>query len=64
MIKKILKSRTMLFAIALSVLGALQASMNVFEAVLSPQVYGLFTVAVGVAVAVLRVITTTPIDSK
>lgn len=54
----------MLFAIALSVLGALQASMNVFEAVLSPQVYGLFTVAVGVAVAVLRVITTTPIDSK
>ena len=59
-----LKSKTMLFAVALAVLGAVQASTDVFAQFLSPQLYGIFTVVVGVAVAVLRVVTTQPLSDK
>lgn len=59
-----LKSRTMIFAILLAVLGTVQASAEVFSAWLTPQAYGIFTLVVGVAVAVLRVLTTEPLLPK
>ena len=64
MIKQILKSKTMLLAILLAVLGVLQASMDVFTPYLTPQAAGILTVVLGLAVAVLRVLTTMPLDKK
>lgn len=64
MIQKILKSKTMLFALALAILGVLQASMEVFTPYLTPQAAGLLTLVVSLAVAILRVLTTMPLDDK
>lgn len=64
MLKQILKSKTMMFAIALAVLGVLQASMDVFTPYLSPQAAGLLGVVIGLAVAILRVLTTMPWNEK
>lgn len=61
---KFLKSKTIIVALLLAVFGALQASMGVFTDYLTPEAYGLFTMAVGVIVAVLRVLTTVPLDEK
>ena len=64
MIKQILKSNTMRLAILLAVLGVVQASMDVFTPYISPQAMGLLTMIVGVLVAILRVVTTMPLDKK
>jgi hypothetical protein len=62
------KSRTLMFALMLAVFGVLEASMGVLGSVLTPIVgpaaFGLFTVAVSVIVALLRVITTQPLSEK
>lgn len=60
----ILKSKTMLFALALAILGVLQASMEVFTPYLSAQAAGLLTLVVSLAVAILRVLTTMPLQDK
>jgi hypothetical protein len=63
-----LKSRTMMFALALAVFGVLEVSMGALRAVLLPLLgeaaFGLFTVGVSIVVAVLRVVTTQPINEK
>jgi hypothetical protein len=63
-----LKSRTMIFALALAVFGVLEVSMGTLRALLLPvlgeSAFGLFTVGVSIAVAVLRVITTQPLSNK
>jgi len=59
-----LKSKTMWFALALSILGAVEASLNLFADVLTPTTYGVVTMVVGVIVGVLRVITTQPLSDK
>ena len=59
-----IKSKTIVFSIILASLGAIQASLELFNAVLSPQAYGFITMVVGVIVAALRVITTMPLDKK
>ena len=64
MLKYILHSKTMLFALALAILGVLQASMDIFTPYLTPQASGLLTVVIGLAVAILRVLTTLPLDKK
>jgi len=61
---KFLKSKTIIVALLLSIFGAVQASMGVFTDYLTPQVFGWFSMAVGVIVAVLRVLTTVPLDEK
>jgi hypothetical protein len=62
--KKLLKSKTMLFSLALAVLGAVQASWGVLDDYLSPKAAGLAAVAVAILVAVLRVLTTEPLSDK
>lgn len=64
MIAQILKSKTMLFSLALAVLGTLQASMDVFTPYLTPQAMGLVTMIIGVVVAILRVLTTQSLGEK
>jgi len=64
MIKKILKSKTMMLAMALSILGVLQASLDVFTPYLSAQGVGLLGLVIGILIAILRVLTTVPLDKK
>lgn len=64
MIAKILKSKTMLFAMLLGIFGALQASIDVFTPYLSAQAMGLVTMLIGMIVAILRVLTTMPLSDK
>lgn len=61
---KVLKSKTILFALLLAIFGAVQASMGVFSAYMTPEVFGWFSMGVGVIVAVLRVLTTVPLQDK
>jgi lysozyme family protein len=63
-LKGMLKSKTIWFALALAVFGAVQANLELLQPVLGPKAYGLFTVFVAVAVVVLRWVTTTALDEK
>ena len=64
MFKKILKSKMMNLAVLLAALGTIQASTEVFAVFMTPAAYGVFTLIVGVAVAVLRAMTTTSLKDK
>jgi len=59
-----LKSKTMWFALALAVFGAVEASLGLFADILTPTTYGIATMVVGVIVGALRVITTQPLSDK
>jgi hypothetical protein len=64
MMKHILKSKTMMFALALAVFGVLEMNLNLFASSLTPQLFGAFSIAISLIVAVLRVLTTLPLDKK
>jgi len=64
MIRQLWQSKTMRFALALAVLGTLQASMEVFSPYLAPQAYGIVTLIIGMIVAILRVLTTASLSDK
>ena len=57
-------SKTMWFSFALVVLGALYDNFSYIEQLISPRLYGILLISIGVAVAVLRFITTQPLDEK
>jgi hypothetical protein len=59
-----LKSKTMWFALTLSILGAVEASLNLFSDILTPTTYGVITMGVGVVVAILRILTISPLSEK
>jgi len=63
-LKTALKSRTMLFALALALFGVLETQIHLFSQFMSPEAFGIFNIVVAIAVAVLRVITTVPISQK
>ena len=59
-----LHSKTMWLAITLAVLGAAYENFSYIENIIDPRWYGVLLIAIGVAVAVLRVLTTLPLDEK
>ena len=63
-IKKCLKSRTILFALLLAVFGVLEQSLQLFSSIIPPQLYGATVTIVGIIVAILRVLTTSPLGAK
>lgn len=64
----LIKSKTLAFALLLAVLGVLEASFGTLRGLLIPimgdAAFGIFTIAVSVGVAVLRVLTTVPLSEK
>jgi len=56
------RSKTMWFSLALVVFGALFDNFTYLQSVIDPQYYGALLVAIGIIVAVLRFITTKPIE--
>jgi hypothetical protein len=63
-IKQSLKSRTIIFALALALFGVLETQIHIFSQFMSPEAFGVFNIVVAIAVALLRVITTMPITQK
>ena len=59
-----LRSKMMWFSLALVVLGVLQSHMALFQRFFSPDDFGWFTAAVGMAVGVLRWVTTLPLEDR
>lgn len=56
------KSKTMWFAFALAVLGAAMELFPYIQSLLEPKFYGVTFFVIGLIVAVLRFITTQPIE--
>ena len=63
-IDRIIRSKTMWLAAILSVLGVVQTSTDVLAPYMSPNAMGVFTLIVGVLVALLRVVTNTDLKDK
>ncbi len=59
-----LRSKMMWLSLALVVLGVLQVNIGLFQRFFTPDQYGWFTAAVGLAVGVLRWVTTVPLEQK
>jgi hypothetical protein len=59
-----IKSRTIWFSFALVVFGALFDNLPTLQAFLDPKFYSYSLVVIGVCVAVLRFLTTQPLDKK
>lgn len=62
--KHALKSKTLWFALALAIFGVIEMNVKYFSNYLTPEVFGLFSILISVVVAVLRVLTTTPLSEK
>lgn len=59
-----MKSRTLWFALALAVFGVIEMNVKVFSSYFTPELFGWFSIFISVIVAILRVITTTPLSEK
>lgn len=59
-----LRSKMMWFSLALVVLGVVESHMNLFQRFFTPDDFGWFTAAVGMAVGVLRWVTALPLEEK
>ena len=59
-----IRSRTMWFSFALVVFGALFDNFSYVQNLIDPQFYGFGYIAIGIIVAVLRFLTTKPLDDK
>jgi hypothetical protein len=64
MIMTIFKSKTLMFALALAIFGVLEMNLKVFAPHLTPEFFGAFSILISIVVAVLRVLTTMPLDKK
>ena len=60
----VMHSKTMWFSLALVILGALYDNFSYIEQLIDPRLYGILLISIGVAVAVLRFVTTMPLEDK
>lgn len=59
--KRMTHSKTMWFSLLLVIFGAIEAGFPYLQTIIDPQYYGILLVGIGVVVAVLRFITTSPV---
>ena len=59
-----LKSKTVLFALALGLLGVAEQSSAVITQLVGQQNVGIVMMVIGVITAILRVVTTVPLSDK
>jgi len=57
-------SKTMWFSLALVVLGVVYDHFSYLENLIDPRLYGVLLIFIGITVAVLRFVTTLPLDEK
>jgi uncharacterized membrane protein YdcZ (DUF606 family) len=54
----------MWFSLALVILGVVYDNFSYVENIIDPKLYGVLLIAIGIIVAVLRFITTLPVDER
>ena len=57
-------SKTMWFSLALVILGVVYDNFSYVEKLIDPRLYGVVLISIGVVVAILRFVTTMPLDKK
>ena len=62
--KRMMKSRTMWFSLALVIFGALFDNFSYVQSLIDPRYYGFGYIIIGIIVAILRFITTQPLEEK
>jgi len=60
----VMHSKTMWFSLALVVLGVVYDNFSYVENIIDPRLYGVLLIFIGIVVAVLRFVTTLPLDEK
>jgi len=58
------RSRTMWFSLLLVIFGALFDNLSFLQNIIDPRYYGIILVTIGVIVAILRFITTQPLEDR
>ena len=64
MLRKMRRSKTMIFALLLVVLGVVYDNFSYIQNIIDPRYYGVSYIAIGVVVAALRFYTVKPLDEK
>lgn len=59
-----MKSRTLWFSFLLVIFGALMDNFSYLQSIIDERYYGISFVAIGLITAILRFITTQPVDEK
>jgi hypothetical protein len=59
-----MRSKTMWFSLALVILGVVYDNFSYVENIINPRLYGIMLIGIGVVVAVLRFVTTMPLDDR
>ena len=59
-----MKSRTLWFSLLLVIFGALFDNFSYLQSIIDERYYGISFVAIGLITAILRFITTQPLDEK
>jgi hypothetical protein len=54
----------MWFSLALMILGVVYENFNYVQNIIDPKLYGIILIGIGIVVAVLRFITTLPLDDR
>jgi uncharacterized membrane protein len=60
--KKPMHSKTMWFSFALVILGVVYDNFSYVQNIIDPQIYGIVLIGVGICVAILRFITSEPLQ--
>lgn len=64
MLRKILKSKTMLFSLLLIVFGVIEANLSLMQSAIPAEYWGFVVTGIGIITAVLRFVTTNGIKDK
>ena len=59
-----MRSKTMWLGLALAILGVVYDNFSYVQNIIDPRFYGIFLIIIGIVVAVLRFMTTLPLDEK
>jgi hypothetical protein len=54
----------MWFSLALVILGVVYDNFSYVQNIIDPNLYGIFLISIGIIVALLRFVTTLPLDEK
>jgi len=63
-LKRMLRSRTMMFSALLFLLGAISDNSSYIQDLLDPKVYSVSMFVIGIIIAYLRLTTTQPLEDK
>ena len=57
-------SKTMWFSLALMIVGVVYENFSYVQNIIDPKYYGILLISIGIVCAVLRFVTTLPLDEK